>query len=204
MRPTGSHLPCALRVSMAHYVGDASQPLHASRFHDGRTEAEEGVHGDYETKMMTSKRREVVTGLDRKLRRARPRDRISGHRTAAVEVLDLMARTARRLPPERLLDAWVQTGGRSDDLWDELGKLTIDCIADGVRTLAQLWSSAWAEPVLSAPPAQALDRDELLAICVDSSFARSMYLPECAHAGSGELNARRAPRRAAAGSRCRR
>ena len=56
---------CAAGV-MAHYVGDASQPLHASRFHDGRTEAEEGVHGDYETKMMTSKRREVVTGLDRK------------------------------------------------------------------------------------------------------------------------------------------
>ena len=74
-----------------------------------------------------------------------------------------MARTARRLPPERLLDAWVQTGGRSDDLWDELGKLTIDRIADGVRTLAQLWSSAWAEAGVSAPPAQALDRDELLA-----------------------------------------
>ena len=173
---------CAAGV-MAHYVGDASQPLHASRFHDGRTEAEEGVHGDYETKMMTSKRREVVTGLDRKLRRARPRDRISGHRTAAVEVLDLMARTVRRLPPERLLDAWVQTGGRSDDLWDELGKLTIDCIADGVRTLAQLWSSAWAEAGVSAPPAQALDRDELLAICVDPSFARSMYLPELRDAG---------------------
>jgi hypothetical protein len=173
---------CAAGV-MAHYVGDACQPLHGSRFHDGRDETEEGVHSDYETAMLTSKRREVVAGLDRKLRNASPRPRITGHRTAAVEVMELMERTARRLPPTVLLDAWVETGGRSDDLWDELGRKTIDCLADGVRTLAMLWSSAWKEAAVAAPPATALDRDTLLAICTDDDFARSMYLPALRAAG---------------------
>jgi hypothetical protein len=97
--------------------------------------------------------------------------------------MELMERTARRLPPTVLLDAWVETGGRSDDLWDELGRKTIDCLADGVRTLAMLWSSAWKEAAVAAPPATALDRDTLLAICTDDDFARSMYLPALRSAG---------------------
>jgi hypothetical protein len=168
---------CAAGV-MAHYVGDACQPLHTSHHHDGRTPEHEGVHGDYETKMMTSKRREVVAGLERRLARATPRDRISGHRNAAVEVVELMDRSVRRLPPDRIIDVWAQTGGRSDDLWLALGRKTLDCLADGIRTLAMLWSSAWKEADARAPRAEALDQDQLLAICVDPAFAPSLYLPE--------------------------
>jgi hypothetical protein len=168
---------CAAGV-MAHYVGDACQPLHVSHHHDGRTPEEEGVHGDYETKMMTSKRREVVAGLERRLARATPRARITGHRTAAVEVVELMERTVRRLSPEEVIDAWVQADGRSDDLWLAVGRRTLDCMADGIRTLAMLWSSAWKEAEAAAPPAEALDKDQLLAICVDPAFAPSLYLTE--------------------------
>jgi hypothetical protein len=168
---------CAAGV-MAHYVGDACQPLHVSHNHDGRTAEEEGVHGDYETQMMTVKRREVVAGLERRLARATPRDRITGHRTAAVEAVELMDRTVRRLSPEQVIDAWVQADGRSDDLWDAVGKRTLDCMADGIRTLAQLWSSAWKEAGASAPRAEALDRAQLLAICEDPAFAPSLYLTE--------------------------
>jgi hypothetical protein len=128
--------------------------------------------------MMTSKRREVVAGLERRLARATPRDRISGHRNAAVEVVELMDRSVRRLPPDRIIDVWAQTGGRSDDLWLALGRKTLDCLADGIRTLAMLWSSAWKEADARAPRAEALDRDQLLAICVDPAFAPSLYLPE--------------------------
>jgi hypothetical protein len=165
---------------MAHYVGDACQPLHSSRFHDGRTPGERGVHGHYETDMMNVKRRQVVAGLDRRLRRARPRARITGHRRAAVEVVELMERTVRRLPPERIIDVWTQTPGanRSDDLWTALGRRTLDCIADGCRTLAMLWSSAWAEAGVPSPTVEKLNPDELLEMCLDDDFAPSLYLPE--------------------------
>jgi len=39
---------CAAGI-LAHYIGDASQPLHASQFHHGRNKEEEKVHSYYET-----------------------------------------------------------------------------------------------------------------------------------------------------------
>ena len=168
---------------MAHYVGDACQPLHTSRLHDGRTPEEAGVHSGYESKLLETKRREVLAGLDRRLRNASPRDRIAGHRTAGVEVMELMSRTVRRLPPETLLDAWVESEGDRDALWDEVGRKTLDCLADGIRTLAMLWSSAWKEADAPAPPAAALDQEQLLEICTDDAFAPSLYLTELRAAG---------------------
>ena len=57
---------------MAHYVGDACQPLHVSRFHDGRDPKHpSGVHSAYEDKMLDQHREDLITGLDTALRAAR-------------------------------------------------------------------------------------------------------------------------------------
>ncbi|HEX8084515.1 MAG TPA: hypothetical protein VF529_09515 [Solirubrobacteraceae bacterium] len=168
---------------MAHYVGDACQPLHTSHFHDGRNEDEAGVHSDYETAMVTSRRADVIAGLDAVLADAAPLPVVAGHRDAAKAVVALMHRTVGRLSPIELLDAWVETErddvrGHSNELWAKVGAQTIECIADGCRTLAMLWSSAWKEADAKAPPATALDRDAMKDLYMDPSFAPSMYLPE--------------------------
>ena len=170
---------CALGT-MAHYVGDACQPLHVSRFHHGRTPAEADVHSDYETKMVGANRKAIVDGLGRKLRRARPLPKVQGQHAVAEATVALMNRTFRRISPEHLCDVWVQTGGHSDAMWAALGPRTIDVIADGCRTLAMLWSSAWAEAHAAAPPATARERTKLRDLYLDHDFAPSRYLIELA------------------------
>lgn len=160
---------------MAHYVGDACQPLHASHFFDGRTSAEHGVHRGYETTMIRDRRRDVVDGLGAALAGAHPIVEIAGHEAAARAAASLMQRTVQRLTPAQICDAWVASP-TSDDLWAALGDATIACMADGCRTLAGLWSSAWAEAGAPAPPAQARSRDELRRRYMDAGFAPSLFL----------------------------
>jgi len=173
---------CALGT-MAHYVGDACQPLHVSRFHHGRTPEEADVHSDFETKMVGANRKAIIDGLASRLRRARPRKQVQGGSAVAEATVALMNRTFKRIPPEHLCDVWVQTGGASDQMWAALGAETIDCIADGCRTLAMIWSSAWTEANATAPPATALDRTKLRDLYVDHDFVPSRYLTELAAGG---------------------
>jgi hypothetical protein len=168
---------------MAHYVGDACQPLHASRWHDGRNPAEKGVHSDYETAMVTDERAAIATGLDAALGDAEPMDPITSHHAAAVAVVELMHRTIDRLPPDTLIDAWVTAKhGAShpsgDALWQLVGAPTIDCLADGCRTLAMLWSSAWKEAQARSPAANPVSVDDLTRLYLDPAFAPSTYLPD--------------------------
>jgi hypothetical protein len=162
---------------MAHYLGDCCQPLHTSRFHDGRSEAERGVHSRYETDMIRVHRADLIAGLDRALAGARPAAAIRGHEAAAREAVRLMQRTVRRLSPKRICDTYARSP-RSDDMWAKLGRRTIACIADGCVTLAGLWSSAWAEAGADAPPASARNRDKLATLYKDPDFARSYFLTE--------------------------
>jgi hypothetical protein len=185
LAPGGRGVPAALCAAgtMAHYVGDACQPLHVSRLHHGRTEAEADVHSDFETKMVGAKRAAIVTGLATKLRRAKPMRQIRGHHDAAFATVALMERTFRRIPPEHLCDVWDQTKGRSDEMWAELGKKTIECMADGSRVLAMLWTSAWAEAGARAPAARAVDRDDLRTLYSERTFVPSLYLTELSAGG---------------------
>jgi hypothetical protein len=73
-------------------------------------------------------------------------------------------------------------GLRLADLWDAPGQRTIECMADGCRTLAELWSSAWAEAASPAPAATAADKNALRALFSDPAFAPSMHLTELAPA----------------------
>lgn len=180
--PGGQGVEAALCAAgaLAHYVGDACQPLHVSRFHHGRTPQEEGVHSDYETKMVGANRAAIISGLERRLRSVRPKTRIKGHRAAAQATVALMDRTFKRIPPEHLCDVWVSSHGASAELWSALGTQTVESMADGARTLAMLWSSAWAEAGASAPAARAADRDHLAELYTNRAFVPSQYLTEYA------------------------
>ncbi|KPF96194.1 hypothetical protein IP86_17425 [Rhodopseudomonas sp. AAP120] len=157
---------------MAHYVGDASQPLHCSYMHHGvppmrkvsgrsypvprdsdefkesKKSREAKIHGIYEETMLEVDPAGALAAVDDELkkRRAVSIDR-SGHR-AAKAVIALMNDAQTRLAPNTIIDAddpsQSQTA-RAKALWDDdqISKATIRSLADGVGALAALWTSAW-------------------------------------------------------------
>ena len=54
---------CAAGI-LSHYVGDACQPLHISRFYDGNDQQSKGVHKKYETNMLDKYSAEIVAGVN--------------------------------------------------------------------------------------------------------------------------------------------
>ena len=142
---------CAAGI-LSHYIGDACQPLHGSMHADGLDGASTGVHSAYEEKMIDAFPKEVRTGLDDfaigKLGPALKKV-TTGHE-AGVACLELMRRSARRLPPTRICEVYENLGGGKSKatlqgLWKALGDDTIGCLADGARTLAMLWASAYRQ-----------------------------------------------------------
>jgi hypothetical protein len=139
----------ALAGTMAHYVGDACQPLHVSMFHHGRPGHPEdsAVHGDYETKMLDRFAPDLVEKVNGAVGSRRVTSTIKGGMQAADAVVQLMEQTIARLDPEKLVEKWIETKGNNhiSDLWDAVGDDTAACIAEGALTLAMLWQSAWVE-----------------------------------------------------------
>jgi len=78
-------------------------------------------------------------------------DLIQGGREAGFATIKLMRRTRERIEPMDLVETYaalVLDGRKSeapDVLWGDFGEQTIAAIADGCRTLAMLWESAWVE-----------------------------------------------------------
>jgi hypothetical protein len=142
---------------LAHYVGDACQPLHVSRLHHGLPDdpSDDHVHDAYESDMLDkdANRVLVVAGVNDTLSgfHAGDPDRpslVSGAAQAAAAVVDLMARTIEAIKPSDLLEVFDNPpAGQSKTtaLWNAFGDATIARLADGARTLAVLWQSAWDE-----------------------------------------------------------
>lgn len=161
---------CAAGI-VAHYVGDACQPLHGSIYADGyadrptktthhkRDTGEEyepdshvgaGVHSTYESKMIDRYAEQIVDGIPKVLQSASTLPKIVSGKDAAAAVVALMDRSAKRVPPVKLVDAYIEAGEKStvavqDALWDQFGESTIGVMADGARTLANVWAGAWGE-----------------------------------------------------------
>ncbi len=156
---------CAAGV-LAHYVGDACQPLHISYLHDGDPEQPTtrtvhhkngtvedvkqplgmGVHAAYEDDMVNTHRKAILDGLlnTPKVTQAQL---VKNGFEAAVATVGLMRDTFKRLPPASIVDEFVQFGkskkGRTDKFWKSFGTKTINCMKDGTNLLAVLWESAW-------------------------------------------------------------
>jgi hypothetical protein len=132
--------------TMAHYVGDACQPLHVSYLHHGADPSESAVHSDYETKLIDVKRGDLFAGVDAIKTQVSKAQMIGlDGREAAKLVLHLMKDTVDRLPPEEVVQVWREERGRGryDRMWSRLGKRTIANVAAGSHAMAVLWQSAW-------------------------------------------------------------
>ena len=95
---------CAAGI-LAHYVGDACQPLHGSRLHDAN-----GVHSPYETKMLNSNRG-GNNGVVKKTRLDAPDmgdTNIPNGDAAARRTVDLMRTVSEILPPQKIVDVWMK------------------------------------------------------------------------------------------------
>ena len=188
---------------VAHYVGDACQPLHGSFLADGfrdqavahvtptgnrvETWPGKGVHSAYETKMIDAHATQLFELIEAVL--AQPGRRLprvaSGH-DAAVAIVKLMDRTARTLPPTTLLDTYIRLGAGTskrviDGLWDAFQNETATVMADGIRVLRHLWVAAWRaggghdadKHQLTAIPAQ-----QVVARYTDPQFVASLDLDD--------------------------
>lgn len=157
---------------MAHYVGDASQPLHCSFMHhgvppmrqvDGRSypvprdskafqefkkSREAKIHSIYEETMLEVDPAGALAAVDTELETLRTVTVDHSGHGAATAVIDLMHDAQTRLPPKTIIDAddpSLSEKARAEALWndDDIRKATIRSLADSVRVLAALWTSAW-------------------------------------------------------------
>jgi hypothetical protein len=174
---------------MAHYVGDACQPLHISYMFDGDPDdidpsteqpRAKGVHSAYESKMLNRHVVELIEKLNEKLDSGSlPRPKVaSGGRGAAVAVVGLMKNTFGDLSPRDILDAYV----KDDDLWELFGEKTVALMATGSLTLAAIWESAWKESGAAAkigPDDRGpVDESKLSELYLDREFVPSKTLDE--------------------------
>jgi hypothetical protein len=187
---------CAAGV-LAHYVGDGSQPLHGSYLDDGDPFRKpdgtpvdtalphskgfgHGVHSAYEDKMLDQHADEVLAKLPTLLGNSHGMDLVTGGRNAGFAVVDLMKRTSTRIRPIDLVETYAVDHSVAS-LWTKFGEDTIAVIADGCRTLAMIWESAWKEGGGDAIPDSKLvaykERD-LQDLYESSNFVPSVALGE--------------------------
>jgi len=168
---------------LAHYVGDACQPLHVSFLHHGRPghADEEDVHAIYETKMLDRYRAEVTVGVNKLLKGNKKLPSMTGGADAAHEVVKLMDKTIKLLEPMEVIDAYNAEEGRArtEHMWTTLGPRTLKTLANGAVTLAALWQSAWVEGGGSGVPASKLGpvtKASLRKLYLDRSFLEVRWL----------------------------
>lgn len=158
---------------LAHYVGDASQPLHCSYMHHGvppmkeyqgrmypvRKDSDEfaafkktapaDVHSVYEEGMLEVDTTTVLTEVNAQINgKTASGDVVGSGFQAACATLDLMYDAQKRLPPKYIIDADDPTltgKKRTAHLWanPKVHKETVTSLANSVRVLAELWQGAW-------------------------------------------------------------
>jgi len=181
---------CAAGI-VAHYIGDACQPLHISKFHHGRDLSDKKhakVHSVYETVMIKDHAGDLMELINTAAQNANhaPAISINGKmvgQNAAFAVVQLMQRTVDRLPPLKIVDLFDSHmgHGQTDIMWETLKDDTAECIADGAHTLARVWEAAWrkgraGKPQLTDPAAS--DQDTLMGLYNRRTFLPSFKLQD--------------------------
>jgi len=152
---------------LAHYIGDACQPLHGSYLDDGDpfrkpdgspapsmlphgTGFGNGVHTAYEKTMLDDNYEDLVEGVTNALAgSSHGMALVPDGRHAGFATIELIRRTRANLAPMDIIEKYVaiKHAGNSSSmgtlLWADFKDQTINCIADGCRTLAMIWESAW-------------------------------------------------------------
>jgi hypothetical protein len=157
----GDHVAflCAAGI-LSHYVGDACQPLHISYCFNGDPDGEQengepvskGVHSDFDKVMVENFAGDILQDLpaliDGNLQPKQPL--VKGGHAAAAAAVELMRRTFDLVDPKDVCNTYAQIHEqkpkqRSMALWKQYKDPMEKVMADGARTLALLWDSAWQE-----------------------------------------------------------
>jgi hypothetical protein len=159
---------CAAGV-LAHYVGDACQPLHISYLFNGDPDRATkgqvrdpkthqmiegmisygaGCHAAYEDDMVDYHVGEIWPGVDQQLAQMPAGALPSDGKSAAAAVVGLMKDTFDKIAPMDIVEAYKAEGdakpkAKADALWAKFGGRTIEVMADGCDCLARLWQGAW-------------------------------------------------------------
>ena len=172
---------------LAHYVGDACQPLHISYMFDGiphGTSVEgKGVHSAYETTMVGINAAAIIDALNRDFSigssgrgtKAKASTIKTGH-DAATAVVQLMRETLAAIAPVDLVHAYERDPSPAN-LWQTFGTATVGVIEGGCRTLAQLYDAAWTTNPNELATA-AVPQSRLKAFYLNTKWAPSMTLSQ--------------------------
>jgi len=187
---------------LAHYIGDACQPLHGSflddgdpfRNPDGTPSATmldhgkgfgNGVHTAYEKKMLDDNYDDLIEGVANELGPTHGMALVSDGRHAGFATIELMRRTTGHLKPMDIVEEYaaIKKAGKTSSagalLWAKFKAPTITCIADGCRTLAMIWESAWVNgdgDEIADTKLHTFSRKKLRGIYEDQNFLPSKPL----------------------------
>jgi hypothetical protein len=158
---------------LAHYVGDASQPLHCSykhhgkppmrtsngrkypyrsthqKFKDFKKTPKAKIHAIYEQQMFEIDTPALLADINATLQGAGPSaDAITSGHDAATALLTMMFGAFERLSPDDIIaadDPNLTQKARATRLWQNatIRQATVASIADSTRLLARLWETAW-------------------------------------------------------------
>lgn len=157
---------------LAHYIGDASQPMHCSYLHHGmppmktvkgrkypfmrsspefqafKETREAKIHGIYEQTMLEIDTPSALVAVNELLKQPKPKIPIASGHEAAVATVRLMHASHKRLSPTKIINAddpLLGPKARATALWNKtsIRNATIASLADSVWLLASLWASAW-------------------------------------------------------------
>jgi hypothetical protein len=174
---------------LAHYVGDACQPLHISFMFNGipsggkgEGKKGKGVHEAFEAKMINNHNKQILTAVNGLIKTAKFKtlQQIGSGKQAAAATVDLMKSTFNTIQPKIIVDAFIKDGKDfADKFWDSKGKQIIPGLfASGAQTLASLWNSAWTfegngDKIKNIGP---IDPEEIVNLYQDDQFLPSVNI----------------------------
>ncbi len=157
-----SDFVCAAGI-LAHYVGDACQPLHLSQYHHGygpeggknssewaeyKKKREYKIHAIFEEIMFEVRAANMLSAVNGALSGVMVSPGVQGGHDAAHEAMKMMLASYEALPPSAIIEAdnpLENQPQRGRILWDAIGPKSAELAASGCTLLARLWESAWAE-----------------------------------------------------------
>ena len=176
---------------MAHYEGDSCQPLHISYKFNGDPDRKDPatgeifgheVHSAYESDMLRSHAPEMLARLNTLLGIAPGRLGSHGFRKlcqsghdAAVATVDVMRTAFETISVDAIIETYVRD---KSQMWSEFGDKTVELLAEGARSLAMIWESAWKQGTNKITDLGPVDLDKLADLYEDKNWAKSMTLDE--------------------------
>ncbi|AEV99573.1 hypothetical protein A4D02_27420 [Niastella koreensis] len=137
---------------LAHYVGDACQPLHISYMFNGiptsnGSKKGDGVHEAFEAKLVNKYNSEIISLVNTLIKQPEFQTLLTlkTGKQAAAATVELMKETFAAIQPKTIVDAFVANGSNFvDTFWKAKGKTALPKLfASCAYILASIWNSAW-------------------------------------------------------------